>query len=288
MDEIKIKAFAKINLGLEVLYKRADGYHEINTVFTLTDLCDNLTISLAEGLSAECYPALEINPKDNLVIKAAKLLQKKYDAVSYGAKITIYKNIPIGAGLGGGSSDAAAALVGLCRLWNIKYDISDLLEIAGQIGSDVPYFIRIYLDELSRKQSAVASGRGEILNYFDYHLNMPYLLIYPNIHVSTVLAYKSLKKDSRIIIGTDMLRIIMEEPVEHWKNYLVNDFEKSVFKDYPVIGEIKSKLYETGAEFAMLSGSGSCIYGIFKDIESLNKTKNLFENYRTITGNISY
>ena len=259
MKKFNLKAFAKINLGLEVLYKRSDGFHEINTIFARTNLFDEIEISASDSISVECEPPLNIPETDNLAYKAVTLLNKK-QTKSYGAKILIKKNIPSGGGLGGGSSDAASVLLGLVELYNINIIKEDLHDIACELGSDVPYFLE--------EGSAHAKGRGEILSYFDYQIPYHILLVFPGIHIDTGKAYGSLNRNSDIIEGSDLKAIIAESVrnPEVLKNKLKNDFEDYVFGEYPEIEKIKDTLFESGSVFSLMSGSGSTVYGLFDDI----------------------
>ncbi|TAK60449.1 MAG: 4-(cytidine 5'-diphospho)-2-C-methyl-D-erythritol kinase, partial [Bacteroidetes bacterium] len=174
------KAYAKINIGLRILGKREDGYHDIETIFHRTNIFDRLIFELNKEIfiSVSGFPLP--NDNNNLSLRAANLLRQSYN-LPFGVKIGLEKNIPIGAGLGGGSSDAAATLLGLRTLWNLPISIAELNVLAQQLGADVPYFLH--------DDSAYGTGRGDTLEYF--HLDLPYwiVLVYPAIHVSTAWAY---------------------------------------------------------------------------------------------------
>jgi 4-diphosphocytidyl-2-C-methyl-D-erythritol kinase len=284
---LNIKSFAKINLGLEILSKRNDGYHEINTIFAVTDLHDNISITQSDKLEVECYPNLNIPSEENLVFKAAKIIRNYFSKELLGAKITINKNIPIGAGLGGGSSNAAAALIALIDYWKINISLKDLSSIGISLGSDVPFFIKSNSNDIDNKFSAIAKGRGEILNYFDYSLNFPLLLIYPNIHISTKWAYNSLNICNKKKIGIDFQNLLLNAEISDWRNNIINDFEKTVFKEFPEIENIKNDLYNYGSIFALMSGSGSCVYGIFKNNDDLLNAQKYFSKYQTFATNLN-
>lgn len=269
-----LKAPAKINLGLEVLCKRDDGYHEINTVFTRVSLSDTITLEKSNKIELECNPNLDILATENICYLAAILFKQAFK-IQDGVKIKIDKTIPTGAGLGGGSSNAASVLLGLCKLWKINPDITELNKIASKLGSDVPYFLNSGM--------ATGSGRGEILEYFC--LNIPYhiLLINPNIHLSTKLAYTSLQRTSTKKPKSDFKKILYENisNPKILQKTIINDFEEFAFKSYPEIATIKKQLYNHDSLFALMSGSGSTVFGLFDSIEKANKAKDYFHNYKT-------
>ena len=245
---------AKINLGLNVVSKRPDGYHNIETVFCPIDLCDALEIVPSDsdtditftpfGTDVGCHP------ENNLVVKAYRLLSKYYDLP--GAKIFLHKQIPSGAGLGGGSSDAAFALKMLNELFSLECSNARLEEIASELGADCAFFIR--------NKPVFASGTGNIFEPIDFSPKNYFLvLIKPDIFISTPKAYAMIKP----AIPEKSLKEIIQQPIETWKNEMINDFEIPVFAEYPEIKEIKDKLYEAGAVYASMSGSGSSVFGIF-------------------------
>lgn len=271
MAELKLSASAKINLGLEVLEKRPDGYHEINTVLYRINLSDQVTITPADDIEIETEPNSIIPLQDNLIYKAARLLRENYPAVKHGAKIKLIKNIPVGAGLGGGSSDAASTLLGLACFWKIPVKTSELEAIALSIGCDVPFF---FYDKC-----AVAQGKGEILSYFNFRIPYNILVVYPNINISTSAAYNSLKlkkSKSKPKDFESILQLAINNPKELQKK-ITNDFESYVFSEYPQIADIKSKLYSGGAVFALLTGSGSSVYGFFDSKEKAEEASKLFD-----------
>lgn len=245
---------AKINLGLNILRKRADGFHDISTVFYpigLSDILEITTNSNADvewvntGLSVDC-------PADkNLVVKAYRLLQQKFDLP--GVILQLHKVIPFGAGLGGGSADAAFALVALNEHFNLNLSKAELAQMAATLGSDCAFFVY--------NQACTASGRGEILTPIDLSLKDKHLLlITPQVHVSTATAYAGVKPYEPTILPEE----IVKKDVAEWKNYLVNDFETSVFAQFPELKYWRDKLYDEGAVYAAMSGSGSSLFGIFE------------------------
>jgi 4-diphosphocytidyl-2-C-methyl-D-erythritol kinase len=256
-----LKAYAKINIGLHILGKRTDGYHDIETVFHRVNPYDEIIIEPSASVTLTCTdPALPTDDR-NLCIRAAQLL-KKYTGENRGAAITLEKNIPIGAGLGGGSSDAAATLLGLTKLWDLNIDEATLRTLAFQLGSDVPYFLK--------EGSAHACGRGEILEYF--HLPLPYwiIVVYPNIHISTAWAYNQFRenhKHGQLESSGSLREAIlahMQDPQELAK-FIFNDFEPVVLHQNETMRFCKISLYAAGAKFAQMSGSGSAFYGFFTD-----------------------
>ena len=247
---------SKINLGLHILRKRNDGFHDLETVFYPIPLSDALEIIEAENIRAETTittsgRAIDGNVEENICIKAYKLLQKEFDIPP--VKIHLHKAIPIGAGLGGGSADGAFTLLLLNKKFKLDIAEEKLMEYGLQLGSDCPFFIK--------NKISYATGRGEIIKQINLDLS-PYkiALINPGIKINTGLAFSQIHpKENR----TSILEII-QEPIDGWKDNLVNDFEKPIFKQHPAIKEIKKELYEKGAVYACMSGSGSSVFGLFE------------------------
>jgi 4-diphosphocytidyl-2-C-methyl-D-erythritol kinase len=258
----------KINLGLHLLSKRADGFHDIETIFyPVSGLSDTLEIIPAKDLesSFEQQGLSFENQENNLVEKAYLLMRKHYDIPA--TDMFLYKNIPIGAGLGGGSSDAAFTLKLLNTIFKLGLNASELKQYAAQLGSDCSFFI----DNIP----ALGIGRGDIL--FPYpipQLSGKFIaIIKPDITISTAQAYKNCKPVNRTV----SLKEIISKPLSCWKDLLENDFEKTIFPDYPELLEIKESLYNQGAEYASLSGSGAALFGIFSaQLPSLNFGKDYF------------
>ena len=279
MKTLLMNAYAKINIGLEILNKRTDGYHNINTIFSPICLSDSITINENKSkfpkIQIECTPSLGIPQEQNLAYKAAKLLIEKYNVDSKNIKILIQKKIPLGAGLGGGSSDAAAVLLGLVNCWNLPAQYNELQSIANQIGSDVPYFLN--------KGTAVAGGRGELLDYFDYKIPFHILIVMPAVQVSTKWAYQNFKIEKNNNHPRNFKRILLDslKNKQLLKELIINDFESTLFAQYPELTLIKETLYKNKAVLAQLSGSGSAIYGFFESIEDAEIAKLTLNQYQT-------
>ena len=248
---------AKINLGLNITARRSDGYHNIETIFYPVGLCDALEFVVSDSSEKEDILVVTgINtggpPKDNLVIKTLRKLREKHSLPTL--RIHLHKVIPIGAGLGGGSSDAAYLLKAVNKYFELSIAEQNLKALALEIGSDCPFFI----DSLP----SFASGRGEILKPVKPILNCSYITILnPGVSINTGEAYRYCNPVSP---QTGLLQLI-DLPVNEWKDQVVNDFEEYAFKNYPVIGKLKNELYSAGAKFSLMSGSGSSVYGIFSE-----------------------
>lgn len=272
---MKRSSYAKINLGLKILGKRADGYHEIETIFQQISLKDELIIEPAdEGIELSCTPPICPTDERNLVFQAARALQQK-TGYEKGARISILKRIPIGAGLGGGSSNAAAALQGLDTLWNTRQTIHELIEIGARIGSDVPFFLM--------GGAAIGTGRGEKLKRIDIPQSYWGVLVVPPFGISTRWVYeqsnfsltKSLKKSN----FSSFLQITSD--TEKWSKILENDLQKVVFSTYPELEKGLEKLYKSGAFYSQMSGSGSSLFGLFKTKAKAQKARMVFSEYRS-------
>ena len=252
---------AKINLGLNVVAKRPDGYHNLETVFypiAVKDALEVVPAAEAKGIFKQSGILLNGNPEQNLVVKAYSLLRKEYAI----PEIDIYlrKNIPFGAGLGGGSSDGAFMLKLLNNIYELHLSEDKLEELASQLGADCPFFIR--------NKPVFATGTGNIFTPVNLSLKGYYvILVKPDIYVSTKDAYAMIKPQQPELSLTE----IIQNPVETWKENMINDFETSVFAQYPAISGIKEKLYELGAVYASMSGSGSSVYGIFREETDVSK-----------------
>jgi 4-diphosphocytidyl-2-C-methyl-D-erythritol kinase len=254
--DMTIRAYAKINIGLRILNKRDDGYHNIETIFHRINLFDEIRFQDSCNLLLECNNPEIPTDNRNLCMKAAQILQKNYK-VTKGAKILLNKNIPIGAGLGGGSSDAAYVLKHLPNFLGIEIPKEELYQLAMDIGSDVPYFLD--------KSTAYATGRGEQLEYF--RLDIPYwiIIVHPNVQISTAWAYANLKLKPHQ--QENNLKELLIDNIEHpekLRELIHNDFEDLVLQNHPDIKRLKENLYKQGAEFVQMSGSGSSVYAFFK------------------------
>lgn len=246
---------AKINIGLNVVRKRVDGYHNIETILYPIALCDVLRIKpqkkgLETSLEVSNFETDE-EVTDNLVFKAYQLLQENHALKEM--SFLLEKHIPVGAGLGGGSADAAFTLKTLNKLFRLGISIEELEEMATKLGADCPFFIR--------NKPAYATGIGNVLTPINlslkgYHL----LLVNPNIHISTADAYRGIVPHPS---DTSLYENI-QRPIQEWRKHIKNDFEKSIFEQHPAIAHIKEKMYRIGALYASMSGSGSTVYGIFE------------------------
>jgi 4-diphosphocytidyl-2-C-methyl-D-erythritol kinase len=243
---------SKINLGLHIVSKRPDSFHDLETCFYPVPWTDILEIipssKLALTISGNAIPGRE---EDNLCLKAYHLIKADFNIAP--VKIHLHKIIPIGAGLGGGSSDAAYALRLLNEIFNLSLSIDQLKGYASRLGSDCSFFVQ--------GKPMLGTGKGEVLNEIDVNLKGLYLVIVkPAIHVSTQEAYSGISPKR----PTTKIQEILKRPVVEWKEILKNDFEESIFKKYPAIAEIKTKLYSRGAVYASMSGSGSSVFGLFE------------------------
>ena len=258
---IRIRSFAKINLSLAVLGRRPDGYHNIQTVFQSINLNDELEIRASSRLELKSENLPGVSQKDNLIWKAAKKLSETVPG-KRGASITLKKRVPSGAGLGGGSSNAAATLLGLCRLWRISRSEIDLEMIAAELGSDVPFFLS--------GGTALGSGRGEKIQPLPDPAALHLVVIFPGVQVSTAEAYRSLNlgltsatEDNRIHRFCGQLK-----DDQGYLTGIFNDFEASILPAYPPILQARDFLRQQGAAAALMSGSGSAVFGFFNDEES--------------------
>ena len=246
---------AKINLGLRITGKRTDGYHNIETIFYPVGLCDALEFVVEpeqnkrDNLTVTGIP-LEVNPEENIVMKAVSKLRGKY--LFPILKIHLHKAIPHGAGLGGGSSDAACMLKSLNRHFGLAASEKEIKSMALDIGSDCPFFLD--------GDPSFASGRGEILEAINPVLSGFYLLLLnPGVGINTREAYQNCRPEAPA--GT--LLSISSLDIKDWKEHIFNDFEEYAIKKHPEIGQIKENLYKHGALYSSMSGSGSSVYGIF-------------------------
>lgn len=251
---------AKINLGLNIVSKRADGYHNIETIFYPIPIKDALEIIPADETKfIQSGIRIDVPAEKNIVFKAYNIIASEYDLPKF--NIHLLKNIPFGAGLGGGSSDAAFMLKMLNEICELNIGKEKLEEAASKIGADCAFFID--------NKPVFATGIGNIFEPVEMSLEGLYMcLVKPDISVSTPQAYSNAKP----AIPELSLKDIVKHPIEEWKNLMVNDFEKTVFPQFPEIAEIKEKLYESGAIYASMSGSGSSVFGIFREMTSLKES----------------
>jgi 4-diphosphocytidyl-2-C-methyl-D-erythritol kinase len=286
---LTLKAPAKINWFLKVLGLRDDGYHEIQSLIQKISLYDTLLFAESENLVVESDSLIPV--EENLVYRAALLL-KNTCQVNYGVQIRLNKNIPIGAGLGGGSSDAAAVLMGLNELWSLNCSREDLCAIAGKLGSDVPFFLYGPL--------SFADGRGERITSCRAEKKLHVLLVKPRISVSTAWVYKNYrlsgaecdgvkngfyskltKKAEKVNNIEHFIRILENEGRSILPDAVLNDLESVTIEEFPVIAEIKDKLRKEGAVLSLMSGSGSTVFGVFESRQETEEASKVFDNHWT-------
>ncbi len=245
---------AKINLGLHILNRRTDGFHNIESVLFPIGLSDRLElIEAPDGKYAFSSSGIQIpsDGKPNLCEQAFWLMHQEFRIPQ--VHLHLHKVVPAGSGLGGGSADAAFTLKMLNEKFSLGLNSSDLELLAAQLGSDCPFFIR--------NEPMLATGRGEILQPISLSLKgLHLLLIRPRLHISTAKAYAGVKPAQ----PASSVAEILAQPLHTWKNELKNDFEESLFSKHPLLGKIKTKLYSQGAIYAAMSGSGSAIFGLFE------------------------
>ncbi|MBM3162631.1 MAG: 4-(cytidine 5'-diphospho)-2-C-methyl-D-erythritol kinase [Chlorobi bacterium] len=257
MSAFSVKSFAKINLGLLITAKRTDGYHTLETIFAPVDWSDTIGFEESDALAMRCTdPALPVD-EDNLCLKAAKILRDSA-GITAGVTMTLDKRIPFGAGLGGGSSDAATVLRTLNTFWNVRASVSDLHALAVKLGADVPYFLEM-------KGLAFARGIGDELEDLGRTLPFYVVTVFPEEHISTVWAYKHFyARFGREV--PDLKRSVERLCLEGDRSVLgvfENDFEPAVFDHYPAVKTVKRDLLDAGGFHASLSGSGSAVFGFF-------------------------
>lgn len=254
-------------MGLQIISKRADGYHEIETAFYPISLCDVLEIIPSNTLSFSSS-GIDIPGEGNLCLDAYQLLKMDHDIPA--VQIHLHKIIPIGAGLGGGSSDAAFTLIGLNKLFNLKLTNTQLKTYALQLGADCPFFIE--------NKPMLAQGIGEELTAIELTLSEFHLVVIkPDVHVSTAMAYAGVVPRETVI----SVKTLLKAPTSEWQ--LKNDFEPSVFAQFPVVERIKNLLYQEGAVYASMTGSGSAVFGLFRDKPLINiKNADIFHINPTV------
>ena len=272
MKHLALKAPAKINYLLDVIRRRPDGYHDLRMIMQRINLCDEIDITLNDtpGLSVTCGRQGVPDGPGNIAWKAARILLDMA-GTGQGATISITKNIPVAAGLGGGSSDAASVLMGMNELLGLKLSDGQLMEIGVKLGADVPFFIF--------KQTALAEGIGEQLQVMPPMPSAWILLVNPGVHVSTAWVYRSLQLTNQKTLA--MLPKFFDS-IDNICQILSNDLEVVTIPAFPIIGDIKSRMLEMGASGAMMSGSGPTVFGLFRDKELAEKAR------QTLTENTSW
>ena len=267
MSKITLKSPAKINIGLNIIRKRNDGYHDLETIFYPLLLNDILTFEKADETNLKSN-SNEINSlQTNLISTAIEFLETIVDR-KLNVKIYLEKNIPIGAGLGGGSSNAAATLKALNQLFELNLTYDKLSEIALKLGSDVPFFLEPF--------PCFASSRGEIRKNIQLSLSQPILIINPGIHISTKWAFQNLELTSN---KKSLIELCEHSSItiDDIKDYATNDFENIVFEKYPEIKSIKDKLDASVADFVSMTGTGSTVYGVFSNLQKARWVKEDFD-----------
>ena len=249
-----LHANCKINLGLDILRRREDGFHDLETVMIpVSGLFDVVEVERVEGVSTFEQRGLVVDcdAESNLCMKALRLMQRLYGVGE--AKIALDKRVPFGAGLGGGSSDATAVILALNELYALGLSEERLVEVAAMIGSDTAFFVR--------NTPQLCTGRGEVMSPIELPLQGKYLVVAkPEEGVSTKEAYSGVKPAMPSVRLADALR----KPIGEWRAIVKNDFEKHIFESHPAIAELKRSMYDAGAIYASMSGSGSAVFGIFE------------------------
>ena len=267
MEKLIVESPSKINLGLNVIKKREDGYHNLETVFLPILLSDKITFSKSDKLKFETNSDILNRLSTNLVLKAIQLLE---ELTNQRIPLDIYidKIIPIGGGLGGGSSNAAITLKTVNKMLELGLKLSDLSQLALELGSDVPYFLN--------PVPTLAESRGEILHPLNIELPYPILIVNPGIKIDTAWAFKKINPTKpsnslKNILNSDLTDL------DYLKEFVTNDFEEIVFNEYQQIKDIKDSLYLQGAQFALMSGTGSTVYGIFSNLQKAYWAEDFFK-----------
>lgn len=272
MGELLLESYGKINLALDVLYKRDDGYHELNTIMQQIDLMDKVILrNRKKGIKIECNEGDVPLNENNLVYKAWEKLSQK-TGIDKGVHIILDKKIPVAGGLAGGSSNAATVLKGLNTLWNLNLSQGELREIGVEIGADIPFCIM--------GGTAHAKGIGEKLTKLNNFSGKMVLLANIGIPISTAFVYGNLKLDNRNTrVDIDkMVKYIEDDDLPNVARNMENIMEKTVIKRYPIIDQIKKAMIEYGALGSIMSGSGPTVFGLFDDEEKIHRCKERLEN----------
>ena len=266
MDEISLKALAKINLGLDVVRRREDGYHEVRMIMQTIHLYDKLDIKKTKesGISIASNLSYVPTNESNLVYKAGKLLMDEFD-IKEGVHVDLTKRIPVAAGMAGGSTDAAAMLYGMNEIFGLGLSRKDLMERGVKIGADVPYCLM--------RGTALAEGIGEKLTSLPPMVKCPVLIAKPAISVSTKFVYENLKLDENTVHPDidKMIEDIKKKDLNAIAADMGNVLESVTIPEYPIITEIKERMMASGAVNAMMSGSGPTVFGLFADEETAKK-----------------
>ena len=262
-----VKAHCKINIGLRVVRRREDGYHDLQTImYPVRELYDVISGDAIEGSDIEFEGrgiVVDCPVEKNLVVRAARLMQQRY--ATRGVRITLDKRVPFGAGLGGGSADATAVISAMNEIFALGIDRPTLALLAAELGSDTPFFVY--------DTPQYCTGRGEIMEPVEVNLEGKWLVVAkPQEGVSTAEAYSGV----RPAVPESDLRELVAQPVDRWQESIVNDFEAHILVSHPRIAQIKQSLLDAGAEYAAMSGSGSAVFGIFDQQPALNLSADTF------------
>lgn len=243
----------KFNLGLAVVRRREDGYHDLSTVMVpVSGLCDVLTIDRSEGEMSFVQHGIDVGcpVESNLCVRAYRLMQQRYGIGP--VRMTLEKHVPFGAGIGGGSADATYTLMALADMFGLGLAEEELIALASELGSDTAFFVR--------RTPQLCSGRGEVMSDIDLPVSgLRLVLVKPDEGVSTAEAYRGVTPGIPEVPLDEAVR----RPIEEWRSLIFNDFEDSVFRSHPVIGECKRRMYDCGALYASMSGSGASVFGLF-------------------------
>jgi len=270
---ITLHAHAKINLGLRIIGTLPDGYHAIHSLFLpIFDLFDTLSFKIHDtDIIFISNDTLNIPATENLIVKSAHLM-REYFGIQQGAIIQLDKVIPSGAGLGGGSSDAACTFRGLAKLWKIDTDLDTLSALGLTLGSDIPYFFH--------DSPCIVEGRGEKITPISCTVQSWLLFVFPGIHIHTGWAYSQITEYSHSQVN--LTDAIINGTIDVQSEVLKNDFEHPIFTVHTILSEIQQKLLELGSDRAMMSGSGSTMYGLFSNEEKALKAKEAFGSMHTL------
>ncbi|MFZ1290093.1 MAG: 4-(cytidine 5'-diphospho)-2-C-methyl-D-erythritol kinase [Melioribacteraceae bacterium] len=270
MKKLVLNSPAKINLGLNIISKRNDGFHDLVTFFyPIYDLCDKITFDHSSKFIFDSNNIDLVKDPSNLIQRAVSAIEENLNR-KINVRIFLEKIIPIGAGLGGGSSNTASTLMGLNEMFELNISFEKLHQIALKLGSDVPFFIN--------SKPAVGTSRGEVLQISKISIEKVILIINPKIHISTKEAFTNIQPKSTKF---DYNYFLKNEEIDYkyLKKNLTNDFENYVFSKYSEIKNIKDTMYNSGAEFSLMSGTGSTVYGVFENYEHAKNVFDLFPNH---------
>ncbi len=275
MNSITVKAYAKINLGLDVLRKRPDGYHDVKMIMQSLDLHDTITINKtpAENISIQTNLSYLPTNQDNLIYKAATLFLRTH-GIHEGLNIVLEKNIPVAAGLAGGSSDAAATLIGLNKLYQTDMSLEQLQSLGVKLGADIPYCLML--------GTALSEGIGEVLTPLPPMPVCSILLVKPDISVSTKYVYENLKLDEASLHPyiDIMTEALANKDIYGLTKHMDNILQSVTIKEYPIISDIKDKMKELGALTALMSGSGPTVFGVYQNRAAAKKAYSYFKKYQ--------